>query len=272
MTTMQPEALGPTTPAHAPVQVQPPAQRKLIWPSIAAVAAILGILIGIAIGRSSTRGEPRRVADVDPEQLAQLVVTSKPVDANVTVDGRFVGVAPVERIDLQPGRHSVVIDAFGYQPYAGTLEVDPKAKASLKVVLAPIGDAKEATRGDFAGLKTSSNKAVPPTALMSLTGTGAAKDAPGTKKPAGGGGGGASRPPPPPRRDCYGERDRCKSTCRDAETSCSMSCFGCGVCTSNFTPDQCKEKCDSCRSNCKSNVTFCESTCDGQYSSCQSSQ
>jgi hypothetical protein len=273
---MQPhsDALGPTAPAHPPVQPQAaPSKMKLVWASIAAAAALLGILIGIVIGRG-TKDAPKPPSVVKPELLAQLLVTSKPVDANVTVDGRFVGVSPVERIDLDAGKHSVVIDAFGYQPYAGTVEVEPKAKASLKVVLAPIGDAKETTKGDFEGAKTASNKAIPPTALapISLTGTGTSKDAPATKKSGGGGGGGGSYRPPPPRRDCYNERDRCKSTCGSAETSCSMSCFGCSSCTSDLTSDQCKQRCESCRSNCKSNVTFCERQCEGQYDTCSSSQ
>ena len=46
----------------------------------------------------------------------ELKVTAKLSDANVVIDGRFVGVTPVDHLDLEPGKHSVVLDAFGFQP------------------------------------------------------------------------------------------------------------------------------------------------------------
>ena len=235
---------------------------------LAAGAAILlaGLLIGLLIGRASKSSGP---APAD-SKLAQLAVTSKPVEANVVVDGRFVGISPVDRLDLEPGKHSLVIDAFGYQPYAGTVEVEAKGKGSLKVVLAPIG-AKETTGGSFDGKGKSQTLVVPPTALLSLTGTGTSKDAPAGKPAKAAGGGGGYRPSRPVR-DCSSEQSSCKSKCRDAETSCEFSCPGCSSCGTP-TPgwDECNRMCSTCKQGCKSNITFCESSCDSNYESCRAS-
>ncbi|HEY6040191.1 MAG TPA: PEGA domain-containing protein, partial [Kofleriaceae bacterium] len=118
------EAYQATVPQHAivppPPQVPrpPPSGPRTTLAIVAGVVLILGIAIGVAIGHATSGGSPApAVAAAD---LGHLAVTSKPVDANVLVDGRFSGVAPLERLDLDPGKHSVVIDAFGYQPHSGT--------------------------------------------------------------------------------------------------------------------------------------------------------
>jgi hypothetical protein len=261
---MQPEGFAPTVPAHAPIATAPikPPSGKIILGAAAAGIALAGLLIGIAIGRATKDGAAAPAA-TNP-QLAQLGVTSKPIDANVVIDGRFVGVSPVERIDLDPGKHSVVIDAFGYQPYAGTLEVEAKGRATLKVVLAPLGDGSATTRGEFAGAKTSATKAVPPTALMTMTGTGTSKDV-----EAKAGGGKVSRPPSAParpKRDCSGERSKCRESCSSADFSCRSRCTGCGSCSTNW--DECNRQCATCTQGCEQNVRFCESSCETQYNSC----
>ena len=266
-----PEMFGPTVPAHPPPvspptvtpAKQPPSTRMVI--AAAASVALVGLLLGVAIGRASKSSSAAAPAK---SQLAQLVVTSKPVDANVTVDGRFVGVSPVERIDLDAGKHSIVVDAFGYQPYAGTVEVEASAKSTLKVTLAPIGD-KGVTNGQVVGVKTSNNATVPASALapFSLTGTGTskdgAKDAPA--KP--------SRPayrPSAPKRDCSGERSRCRESCSSADFSCTSRCSGCGSCSTNW--DECNRTCSTCKQGCEQNVRFCESSCESNYNSCSASQ
>src|ERR1051326_928682 len=132
-------------PALAPTQAQrmiavsppPPPPRRIAALVIVGVASLfVGVVIGAAAG-GSPKQEPAPAAE--PSQAGHVGVSSKPVDGNVTVDGRFVGITPVDRLDLDPGKHSIVIDVFGYQPYAGTLEVLPRAQMTLRVLLAPLG-------------------------------------------------------------------------------------------------------------------------------------
>lgn len=274
-----PDPLGPTAPAHPP----PPAgvAGRRIQLAAFAGTTLVALVIGILIGRGCT-ADPAVTPAVTPAvKLAQLVVVSKPVDANVIVDGRFVGVSPVERVDLEAGKHSIVIDAFGYQPYAGTLEIDPEARTTLKVTLAPIGGGG-ATSGELVGRGgKGKNVTVPPTAL-SLTGTGAAKDAPKPPRAAGRSSSSSSssytppapayEPPPRPRRDCSGEKSQCRDSCSRAAGDCRFNCPHCVSCPSSVGSDECRRQCDQCRSGCEQNVKFCESSCDSNYSSCSASQ
>lgn len=267
-------------PAAQPA-VAEPVDRRVVF-AVAAAAALILLMLGLVIGRLTARGGTTVVERVTSKD-AQLVVTSKPVEANVVVDGRFVGVSPVERVDLDAGKHSIVIDAFGYQPYAGTLEVEPQARMSLKVVLAPIGGGSGTrTIGELAGKGgKGSDSAVPPSALqpMSMTGTGAGKDAP---KKAGGARGGyvapaatpstpSSEPPPRPRRDCGGERSQCRDSCSRASGDCRFNCPNCVSCPSSVGWDECNRQCNTCRGGCEQNVKFCESSCESGFTSCNAS-
>jgi hypothetical protein len=285
----RPDAHGPTAPSHPPIPVPPPSSSATIFASrrnmaiaIAAALALFLLMTGILIGRATKSSKSMTV--VASDKNAWLAVSSKPVDANVVVDGRFVGVSPVDRIDLDAGKHTVVIDAFGYHPYAGTLEVEADARASLKVVLAPLGagsgSGSFSTSGELVGHGgKATSTVVPPTALMSLTGTGTSKEA--KKKPSGGGGGGYSsytpppapayEPPPRPKRDCGGEKSQCRDTCSRTNFSCRSDCPNCVTCPSSVGSEACRQQCESCRSVCEQNVKFCESSCDNGYNSCQAS-
>jgi hypothetical protein len=283
---MDPDLQGPTVPAHPPVAPPPPRVRRTVLIAACAVAAFLGLLIGILIGRATDGASTATVAaGSNAGARAQLRVTSKPVDANVVIDGRFVGVAPVERIDLDAGKHSVVIDAFGYQPYAGTLEVEAGTRGSLDVLLVAMGESGS-TKGELVakGGGKASNATVPATALapISLTGTGTSRA--GEKKPASRG----SRPrtssyspppeppryepPPRPRRDCGGERSQCRDSCSRAEGDCRFNCPNCVTCPSSVGWDECKRQCETCRKGCDQNVKFCQSSCESNFSSCNASQ
>jgi PEGA domain len=283
---VQPDPMRPpTVPAAPPPAVaedREPLDRRVVI-AVAVAAALILLMLGLVIGRLTASGGRVIVEKVESRD-AQLVVTSKPVEANVIVDGRFVGVSPVERLDLDAGKHSIVIDAFGYQPYAGSLEVEPKARMSLKVVLAPLGGGSGSrTIGELAGKGgKGSESAVPPSALapVSMTGTGAGKDAP--KKPAGGRGGYSApvsapstpsyEPPPRPRRDCSGEKSQCRDSCSRANGDCRFNCPNCVSCPSSVGWDECNRQCNTCRGGCEQNVKFCESSCDSSYSSCSASQ
>jgi hypothetical protein len=290
----QPEAFLPTAHAQShdqgglgamPVYLPPPPQPQprrngLVLAAVSGGALLFGLLIGIAIGRA-TAEESVAVAPVaTPTEVGHLAVASSPVDGNVTVDGRFVGVAPIERLDLDPGKHSIVIDAFGYQPYAGTLEIRLQGKVNLTVLLAAIGGGS-ASNGNITGGGKATKVVIPPSALLPATPDVGRSDAKGgtprtsrrsdpvssyTPPPA------PAEPPPRPRRDCSGEKSRCRDSCSRAEGDCRFSCNGCVSCSSSVGWDECKRQCDTCRSSCDRNTKFCETTCDGQYDNCQSSQ
>jgi hypothetical protein len=275
----QREGFQPTMPQHAVVQLQlphapvppRPSRRMEIAILLVVVAMLVSIGIGVAIGRetSSTPATPAVTAG----DVGHLNVTSSPVPGNVLIDGRFAGVAPIARLDLDAGRHSVVIDAFGYQPYSGTLEIEARGKLNLSVLLAPIG-VEGATSGNVSGTGKATRAVVPPSALLPVTGGAAAAPAapaaPEPKKATHR----AEAPAPaaPPRRDCDGERSRCQDSCRRASTDCDFSCPGCSSCNTSVGWDECKRQCDTCRSSCANNTKFCESSCDSQRDNCEASQ
>jgi hypothetical protein len=265
-----PDALGPTAPQRAldgpgyPAP-RPPPQPRWVLAIATLVGAVVGLAIGVLIGRatSTTSGTSTPPAIVH----GHLRVASKPTDGNVVVDGRFVGVAPIDRIDLDQGKHSVVIDAFGYQPYSGTLEIEPQGTLNLSVTLAPLG-VDAATTGSTTGAGTAKHFVVPPSAL--LPAAPAVTDA--NRKPPRSSATPAPARPAQPRRDCSGEKSRCHDSCSRADTDCRFSCPGCSSCLTSVGWDECKRQCDTCRSGCEQNIKFCESSCDSQYSNCEASQ
>jgi hypothetical protein len=270
---------APLPPTPMPVQVQPvqlppPPAIPRSWVTIAAcgLAILVGFFVGIAVGRATASDgapAPTATGSAAPAPVTgRMKVSSKPADGNVVVDGRFVGVAPIERVDLEPGKHSIVIDVFGYQPYAGTLEIAANDELNLKVLLAPIG-ARNATTGSAAG--TAAGKLVPvlvPASALQPAASAPAKEPPPPPQRA------PARhyePPPRPHRDCYGEKQQCSNRCWFASGSCERECPGCGSCVSPNTNEDCKRSCESCQHNCKQNSKFCETNCDAQYSSCDAS-
>lgn len=282
----QPDALRAT--ARAPggpgPERDPARSRRALVVAVLVATLLLGVTIGIGIGIAIGPGSTEIAAAAPvtaPANLGQLAVSSLPTDGNVTVDGRFVGVTPVERVDLDPGRHSIVIDAFGYQPYAGTLAIEPRGKVTLKVLLAPVGG-DGTTSGNLTGPGKATSAPVPSSALLPAAAAAdpARGSAAGSASPPGAGArrtSPAAEPPPPPppprpRRDCSGEKSRCRDGCSRASTDCSFRCPYCGSCPTNLGWDECNRQCNSCRSSCDQNTRFCESGCDSQENSCEASQ
>jgi hypothetical protein len=269
-----PDALGPTAPQPARdprgLQPSPPSAPRGLLAIVIIVALVVGLGIGVLIGRTTSIVTGVTAPSIE---LGHLGVVSKPADGNVVVDGRFVGVSPIDRLDLDPGKHSIVIDAFGYQPYAGTLEIESHGKLNLSVTLAPLG-VEGPTTGTVAGAGTAKHAVVPPSALLPAGGAPAATEparkAPPPRSPSAAPA--PARMPSPPRRDCSGEQSRCHDSCSRAETDCRFSCPGCSSCLTSVGWDECKRQCDTCRSGCDQNVKFCESSCASQHASCEASQ
>lgn len=266
---MQPDAFAPTAGRPASPPVPPPAAGLLRRDTVAILllgALVIGLGVGVVIARATGPVE----APASVTKRGELKVTATPSDANVVIDGRFVGVTPIDRLDLEPGKHSVVLDAFGFQPYAGTLGIEERGVLNLAVLMAPIGS-ELPTRGTVGGVGTAVHSVVPPSALLPASRPSAA--APAAPPPAAPAPGASVRHPTPatavverPHRDCDGEHGRCKDSCSSAEFSCTSSCQGCASCTGNW--DDCHRQCAACRAGCDQNVKFCQSSCDNQANNC----
>lgn len=252
----------------------PPPNRTPMWIALFVGAILVALAIGIAIGRVSTDESAVEIAAVTSDR-GKLKVISTPKDSNVILDGRFVGVAPLENLDVDPGKHTIVVDVFGYEPYSGTVEVEARGNAKLTVVLGAL-NAAEPTTGTVTGRGTLSRLTVPRSALMPTVpssppaGPVSRRADPPPQQPRTV----AIEPPPPPprpRRNCSGEHSTCRDGCSRADGDCRFSCQGCVSCSSSVGWDECKRQCETCRSGCEQNKRFCESSCSTQESSCNAS-
>lgn len=264
---MPSEGLLQTQPAQEPPKPLAPRALSRRQMAIAGGALLVALLLGFVIGRATSAKPSSPTAPIS--ELGRLAVVSKPAEGNVMLDGRFVGVSPIDHLDVDPGMHTIVIDVFGYQPYAGTLAMEPQAKVKLSVLLAPIG-ATGTTTGTAEGGKAT-RVVVPPSALLPVNASTspAAGAAPSEQKPPRRS---SSPPPSRPRRDCSGEKSRCRDGCSRASTDCEFSCPGCSSCLTSVGWDECNRQCSTCKSSCSQSSKFCESNCDTQYGNCEASQ
>jgi len=64
-----------------------------------------------------------------------LIVESRPPGATVKIDGAPAGTTPLTLETIAPGRHTVLIERAGYQPWTTTIDVKagerPRVAASL---------------------------------------------------------------------------------------------------------------------------------------------
>ena len=147
----QPASMPPVAPHPAPPRPHSRGSRGL-HPALVVVLVLLALGVGGIIGAlvmSRMSDDEGTEAGAPPEavvaSMGRLEVTSKPEGGTVVVDGRLVGLTPIERIDLDPGRHAVVIDAFGYQPYAGTITIVENGKPRARDLLVFIAEELQAT-------------------------------------------------------------------------------------------------------------------------------
>lgn len=235
----------PATRVPHPSQVPPPPRGygagALV--AVAIVGVVVGVIIGVAIARVDRRTAVAAAHAAEP--AGGIEVTSTPTDAMVTVDGRLVGITPIERLALAPGRHHLVVDAYGYQPYAGTITVVDGGMASLEAVLAPIGGGARTT-GTLSGAGKAEPRAVPATATAA---------APGEPEPEP-----AKKRRRAPRRDCQDEFNDCDWSCTKGETDCKSDCFfdhGHG----NAARTACDASCEQIRKACRRQCETAQSRC-----------
>jgi len=94
-----------------------------------------------------TAGEQRLARVELQQQMAQVqtarlrVVTPVP-DAEVFIDGASVGKAPIDRDDLAPGKHFVVVQRRGYAEWKREVDLNPQQATILTVELSASGTLK----------------------------------------------------------------------------------------------------------------------------------
>jgi hypothetical protein len=81
--------------------------------------------------------ETRLVASLRPFRTGELLLEARPEGAEVYVDGRAVGRAPL-RLTLEAGLHEVRVVAPGYSEYRAQVEVRPGESVRLYVELVPV--------------------------------------------------------------------------------------------------------------------------------------
>jgi serine/threonine protein kinase len=93
-------------------------------------AAAAAAVPATSAGRSQ-RAQPRTPAAT----TGSLLVDSRPVGAEVTVDGRAVGVTPVTIEELAPGEHRVVLQIPGFNLWATTAQVTAGSRTRVAASL-----------------------------------------------------------------------------------------------------------------------------------------
>jgi len=88
------------------------------------------------------RDEARReIARLRPS-IADVALAIEPAGAEVRIDGRVVGVAPLGwPVAVSPGQTTLEVRAEGYAPFARAIDLERGASVSFSVVLQPLGAA-----------------------------------------------------------------------------------------------------------------------------------
>lgn len=175
------------------------------------------------IARQQAAAAPADPAAAPATQVT-LAVTSEPTAARVTLDGRLVGVTPLDRLVVDPGQHGVVVELAGYEPFVASVLAEPGKPLAVNAVLLPAQAA--------------------------------------AKKPIRSSGGGGA--PKKPWLNCSGKRQECDNRCGRLEFDCRSRCHcqdkPSDVCAAerNACYDRCKELRISCESGCDVEKSSCE--------------
>ncbi len=73
----------------------------------------------------------------EPEEAPRIILTTEPSGAQVSVDGEFVGLAPVERV-LRPGPHRIEVSADGYVDRVQEVDAQLNQRLNLSVSLSKV--------------------------------------------------------------------------------------------------------------------------------------
>jgi hypothetical protein len=87
--------------------------------------------------------KPKDKADVDKsvEELAKVVGTveilAEPVGAEVSIDGKVVGLTPLKPVHVDVGTHEIRITKSGYQPFTKSVTLVAEQRAAVSTALVP---------------------------------------------------------------------------------------------------------------------------------------
>jgi hypothetical protein len=221
--------------------------------ALLAVAAGVGAVFGHLAGGRAIRQVIGGGDKPTVPGMGRVEITSRPPGAHVFVDGRLVGITPLERVDLDPGRHAVVLEMKGYESYTGAVAVTAGKAASLEAQLAKAAGGVAGVGGGT-GTGTAADGATPDAGVSEPV---------AAKKPR------PAAPPPRPRRDCGSEKSRCDDHCDDANFDCTSRCPFCGSCNTSMTWEECNRQCQTCRQGCEQNKRFCDETCEANEENCE---
>jgi hypothetical protein len=83
---------------------------------------------------ASAKGPALQESATQAAQYGNLVITSDPQDADVFIDGTFVGIAPAT-VDLVVGKHTIRVSHQGYADWSKEITVLLRSKLSLAATL-----------------------------------------------------------------------------------------------------------------------------------------
>lgn len=98
-------------------------------------------LSGLGAFRQTVEGRVGRIfVDLESEKglgMGLVAVETDPSDVRVDVDGRRIGLSPIE-FPLEAGRHTLRLSKDGYKELEESLDVDPEGSHAVKVALRPL--------------------------------------------------------------------------------------------------------------------------------------
>jgi cytoskeletal protein RodZ len=120
--TLQPEQSEPVAPLLAP-------SKSTLPVSIGTTDAVTAS--AVSVGASTETAEPRQSAD----SVTELVVTTEPAGARVTVNGIAWGLSPVTIRHLPPGDKQIRVTKEGYTAQERVLRLDQGRQRALDIAL-----------------------------------------------------------------------------------------------------------------------------------------
>src|SRR5262249_22002986 len=95
----------------------------------------------LSLTEDAPRGEVKIALTKAAPTTGLADIVSTPFGATVTLDGAKVGLTPVTGYRLKPGNHQVEVSREGYEPWRGTLLVQPGQRSRLDAPLRSTGKA-----------------------------------------------------------------------------------------------------------------------------------
>ena len=103
---------------------------RVLRPGAAALCIAILLPACVSVQKSGEKGGP-------PPAMATVSLQSEPMDAEVSVDGKFRGTTPFS-LKLSSGTYTIEVRRDGYQPWSRELVVVGGDDTRVKAILVPI--------------------------------------------------------------------------------------------------------------------------------------